>query len=81
LGDFNDLAVQQEHLFEAIQNVSYRSKAGKNTVLALSYLTGKLNERQQTIKNNFARSFLNYSDSKVQKIFNDLFCVEERQTK
>lgn len=81
LGEFNDLIIQQEHLFESVRNIAPRNKTTKNTLLAMGVLIGKLNERQQAVKNEFAMLFSNYADKKVQKIFNELFYVHERPAK
>ena len=81
LGNFNDLVVQQERLFEATNNISARTKNGKNTILALGFLAGKLSERQQIVKNDFARTFKNYSDPEVQKIFTGIFYEQGRRVK
>jgi len=81
LGDYNDLVVQQERLFESAKELTNRNKTGKNAVLALGILMGKLNEKQQTIKNEFAISFSFYIDSNVQKIFDELFQVQGRRVR
>jgi CHAD domain-containing protein len=79
LGDYNDLVVQQQKLYESLQSISSRTKAGKNTVLTLGILIGKLNEKQQRVKKAFAKTFSSYSDPKVQKIFDELFKVQGRR--
>jgi CHAD domain-containing protein len=81
LGEFNDLIVQQERLIDSAREITPRSRTGKNAVLALGILIGKLNEKQQVIKKEFAKSFSGYADPKVQKIFDELFHVQERHSR
>jgi CHAD domain-containing protein len=78
LGEFNDLAVQQEKLNNSAKEISLRNKKGTNVVLTLGILIGKLNEKQHRVKNDFAKIFSSYSDIKVQKIFDELFKVQGR---
>jgi len=80
LGDYNDLSVQQEKLYTSANDIAPRNKTGKNTVLAFGVLIGKLGEKQQKVKNEFAKTFSIYADSKVQKIFDELFPVHERRS-
>jgi len=81
LGDFNDLIVQQEKLHNSVKEITPRSKSGKNAVLTLGILIGKLNEKQQRVKKEFAKTFSSYSDIKVQKIFDELFQVQGRHVR
>jgi CHAD domain-containing protein len=81
LGDFNDLFIQQEHLYKSARNIAPRNKAAKNTLLAMGILIGKLNERQNAVKKEFALLFSSYADKKVQKLFDELFSVQERHAK
>ena len=79
LGDFNDLGIQQERLIDSAREITPRIRGGKNTVLALGILIGKLNEQQQMIKKEFVKSFSSYAAQEVQKIFDELFQVQGRR--
>jgi CHAD domain-containing protein len=81
LGEYNDLAIQQERLFDAAIEIIPRNRTDKNSVLALGILIGKLNEKQQVNKNQFAKIFSMYADTEVQNVFNELFQIQERHFK
>ena len=81
LGGYNDLAIQQERLFDAAIGITPINRTAKNVVLALGILIGKLNEKQQVNKKHFAKLFSMYADTKVQKVFNELFQIQERSVK
>jgi CHAD domain-containing protein len=78
LGEHNDLAIQQERLFDAAIEITPKNRTAKNSVLALGILIGKLNEKQQMNKKQFAKLFSMYADTEVQKVFNELFQIQER---
>lgn len=81
LGDYNDLVIQQKRLIDSAREITPRTRGGKNTVLALGILIGKLNEKQQIIKKEFAKSFSGYAAQEVQKILDELFQVQERRVR
>jgi CHAD domain-containing protein len=81
LGEFNDLVVQQKKLHDSTKDISLRNKTGKNVVLTLGILIGKLNEKQQRVKKDYAKIFSGYSDIKVQKIFDELFTFQGRRVR
>lgn len=81
LGEFNDLVVQQDHLYTAVNEVVPRSNKAKYYLLALGILIGKLHEKQKLVKKEFAISFSSYADKKVQKIFIELFQGQGRLVK
>lgn len=73
LGEFNDLVLQQKRLKDAAQNISVKSKNNKETILSIGILIGKLNERQESVKDEFAKIFRMFSSKEVQKIYHELF--------
>jgi CHAD domain-containing protein len=79
LGEINDLFVQQRRLFDSAKEIFPRNRTEKNAVLALGILIGKLNEKQQIIKKEFSKSFSQYADFHVQKIFDELFKAQGRR--
>jgi CHAD domain-containing protein len=79
LGDYNDLVIQQKRLIDSAREITPRTRGGKNTVLALGILIGKLNEQQQMIKKEFVNSFSSYAAKEVQKMFDELFQVQGRR--
>jgi CHAD domain-containing protein len=81
LGDYNDLVIQQKRLIDSARDITPRTRSGKNTVLALGILIGKLNEKQQIIKKEFVKSFSGYAAQEVQKILDELFQVQERRVR
>ncbi len=71
--------IQQKRLIDSAKEITPRTRGGKNTVLALGILIGKLNEQQQMIKKEFVNSFSSYAAKEVQKMFDELFQVQGRR--
>lgn len=69
LGKFNDLSVQQKFLKHFVVNKTFST----DTVLAIGYLVGKLNDEQNVVRENFKKSFGNFDSVDTKKIFDQLF--------
>ena len=72
LGDFNDLFVQQESLKEFLCS-DIKSEKYQNTTAAIGGLIAVLFQRQQRVRQAFAQTFTQFSDSKNAALFNKLF--------
>ena len=73
LGEFNDLVVQQNTLKSAVKSMTSRTKNSKGIILSIGILIGKLHSQQESVKSEFAQTFIAFSSAAVQKINHELF--------
>jgi len=75
LGDYNDLCVQQKTLHEYVDQLALYKSKDKQLLLAIGFLIGKLNLQQTVIREQFTKTYREFSGSKTQKIFNNIKVV------
>ena len=68
LGDFNDLSIQQDRLRQYVEN----NRVKHNTILAIGFLVGLLNQRQVHIRGAFSQTFAKFSDPTTQSAITDI---------
>jgi CHAD domain-containing protein len=75
LGDFNDLAVQQQFLRDFLNQLPGDDPHLRGTCAAIGALIGKLNERQQLLRLEFERRFREFDSAKNRQMTEGLFSV------
>ena len=75
LGDFNDLAVQQQFLRDFLEQLPGDDPHLRGTCAAIGALIGKLNERQQLLRLEFERRFREFDSAKNRQMTEGLFSV------
>lgn len=73
LGDFNDLCVQEDYLFNITRELSASNQQLKKTLVAIGSLIGTLDRERQTVKDAFAKTFTDFASSANRKLFRELF--------
>jgi len=81
LGEFNDLVIQQSSLKNFSESLPVETEPGRDTILTLGILIGKLHEKEKIVKKAFIKKFNLYIDQNIQKIYNELFRVKNRGIK
>jgi len=76
LGDFNDLCVQEEYLFNITKKLPATHQQLKKTLVAIGSLIGTLDRERQTVKDAFAKTFIDFASSKNQGLFRELFTLK-----
>jgi CHAD domain-containing protein len=79
LGEFQDLAVQADHLREMAQQMRDEGLAETDTLLAMGVLVGDLFNRQQKARVEFARIFAGFDAQDNQAVFRELFAPEKKR--
>jgi CHAD domain-containing protein len=73
LGNFNDLCVQEEYLFNITKKLPATHHQLKKTLLAIGSLIGTLDRERQTVKDAFAKTFADFASPANRKLFRELF--------
>jgi len=73
LGEFNDLAVQQEQLLEFASEIPVSDKPSKMALVATGYLVETMARRQRIVKAGFAKTFTTFSSKNNQGLYRELF--------
>ena len=73
LGDIQDYTVQQQMLPQFAAQMTEEGSAPPDTLLAMGWLAGHLNEQQHLAQADFARQFKRFAQSKTQQLFKELF--------
>ena len=73
LGEFNDLAVQQEQLLEIAGELPVIDKPSKMALVATGYLVETMARRQRNVKAGFAKTFARFSSINNQELYQELF--------
>jgi len=76
LGDFNDLCVQEDYLFNITKKLPATQQQLKKTLVAIGSLIGTLDRERQTVKDAFAKTFTDFASSKNQGLFRELFTLK-----
>lgn len=75
LGDFNDLAVQQQFLLDFMEQLPGDDPQLRGTCAAVGALIGKLNERQQVLRREFERRFREFDSAKNRRLMERFFSM------
>jgi len=73
LGDFNDLCVQEDYLFNITRKLPATHQQFKITLVAIGSLIGTLDREKQTVKDAFAKTFIDFASPANKKLFRELF--------
>ncbi len=73
LGDFNDLCVQEEYLLSITKQLPTTHQQLKKILLAIGSLIGTLDRERQTVKDAFAKTFIDFASPANRKLFRELF--------
>lgn len=73
LGDFNDLCVQQEYLLNITAELPANQQQVKKTLVAIGSLIEKLAQEKQSVKDAFAKTFMDFAAPENQELFRQLF--------
>lgn len=73
LGDFNDLCVQEDYLFNITRELPATHQQLKKTLVAIGSLIGTLDRERQTVKDAFAKTFTDFASPANRKLFRELF--------
>jgi len=73
LGDFNDLCVQEEYLLSITKKLPTTHQQLKKILLAIGSLIGTLDRERQTVKDAFAKTFIDFASPVNRKLFRELF--------
>ena len=76
LGDFNDLAVQQQEMQEYLQEVNWNHKTAQTITAALGGLIASLNNKQKYVRSQFFATFATFSSMENETHFEKLFNPE-----
>jgi len=79
LGDYNDLSVQVNYLFEVAKKMPANLPRSNKTLIATGSLIGELETKRQSVKESFAEAFMRFSSRQNQKLFQDLFALQSRK--
>ena len=77
LGDFNDLCVQEKYLLNIIEELPATGQKQKKVFVAIGCLIGVLEKEKQITKNEFAKTFTNYSSPRNKNAFYELFASKQ----
>jgi len=77
LGDFNDLCVQEEYLFNLTKQLPATHQQFKKTLVAIGSLIGTLDRERQTVKDSFAKIFTDFASPANRKLFRELFASKQ----
>ena len=80
LGDFNDLCVQQEYLLNIVTELPASQQQVKKTLVAIGSLIETLEEEKGAVKDAFARTFTDFAAPANQKLVQELFASNARET-
>ena len=81
LGNFQDLAVQAEHLRTIGQRMNEEGKVSTDALLAMGVLVGDLLKRQQQARLEFAAIFAEFDLKPNRELFRRLFAPETKKHK
>ena len=81
LGNFQDLAVQADHLRDMAQRLRDETKASTDTLLTMGVLVGHLLEHQHRAKEEFAQIFATFDSEEHQGLFTALFATSKPRRK
>lgn len=73
LGDFNDLAVQQDYLLNIAGDLPLNDERSRRTLVATGRLVETLARQQEQVKAAFAETFLGFASKKNQELYRELF--------
>jgi CHAD domain-containing protein len=73
LGDFNDLCVQEDYLFNIADELPATRQQGNKTLVAIGSLIGALDNKRRTVKDAFAGTFTDFASPANQALFRELF--------
>lgn len=73
LGDFNDLCVQEDYLFNITRKLPATHQQFKKTLVAIGSLIGTLDREKQTVKDAFSKTFTDFASPTNRKLFRELF--------
>jgi len=77
LGDFNDLCVQQEYLLNITAELPASQQQVKKTLVAIGSLIETLAHEKQSVKDAFAKTFMDFSAPENQELFRQLFASKK----
>ena len=81
LGNFQDLAVQADHLRDMAQRMRDETHASTDTLLTMGVLVGHLLEHQHRAREEFAQIFMTFDSEEHQALFTSLFTPPKRKRK
>ncbi len=73
LGEFTDLSVQQEYLLSIAEALDIDEARARRSLVATGFLVETIARRQQVVKADFARTFMQFASPKHQKQVQRLF--------
>jgi CHAD domain-containing protein len=73
LGDYNDLSIQVNYLFDVAKEMPANLSRLNKTLISIGSLIGELETKRQSVKESFAQTFMGFSSPHNQKMFQDLF--------
>jgi CHAD domain-containing protein len=73
LGDFNDLRVQRDYLLDIIEELPMAQRQSNKMIAAIGSLVGALDKEKQTVKDAFAKTFIDFASPANQALFRELF--------
>ena len=79
LGDYNDLSVQVNYLFEVAKEMPATLSGLNRTLIAIGSLIGKLETKRQSVKESFAETFMRFSSLQNQQLFQALFVLQSKK--
>jgi CHAD domain-containing protein len=78
LGEFHDLAVQEDYLQAIAAEFPLRQRQGRQTLLAIGGLVEKLDAEKEAAKADFERVFAEFDSGKTERYFKKFFAVSDR---
>ena len=79
LGEFNDLAVQQEYLMHMAEELPLDDPRSRKALVATGYLVENLGYEQKVVKENFAGTFTEFASPANQTLFRRLFTANGKK--
>lgn len=73
LGLFNDLRVQEEYLLNITKELPEIQRQSNKTLIAIGSLVGTLGREKKTMKDAFARTFMDFASRANKELFRELF--------
>jgi CHAD domain-containing protein len=79
LGEFNDLAIQQEHLLDLTASLPVNDNETKMVLVAIGYIIQNMENQQKSVKESFSKTFRKFSSDSNKNLFRDLFMMTSKK--
>jgi CHAD domain-containing protein len=79
LGDYNDLSVQVNYLFEIAKEMPANLVRLNKTLLVIGSLIGELETKRQSVKESFSETFTRFASRQNKQLFQDVFVLQPKK--